>query len=137
MAIKTYKPTSPSRRNMTGINYREVITTNKPHKALTYGRKRHVGRNNNGRITAPHKGGGHKRLYREIDFKLNKINIPAKLKQLNTIQTEQLSSHLFVMQMVNDDMLYYHKVLKLALVSLHQLMLRLQLETDYHYHLFL
>ena len=65
---------------MTGINYREVITTNKPHKALTYGRKRHVGRNNNGRITAPHKGGGHKRLYREIDFKMNKINIPAKVE---------------------------------------------------------
>ena len=80
MAIKTYKPTSPSRRNMTGINYRDVLTTNEPHKALTFGRKRHVGRNNNGRITAPHKGGGHKRLYREIDFKMDKINIPAKIE---------------------------------------------------------
>lgn len=65
---------------MTGINYREVLTASKPHKALTTGRKRHVGRNNNGRITAPHKGGGHKRLYREIDFKMNKINIPAKIE---------------------------------------------------------
>ncbi len=80
MAIKKYKPTTKSRRAMTGINYREVITTNEPHKALTKGRKRHVGRNNNGRITAPHKGGGHKRLYRDIDFKLDKINIPAKIE---------------------------------------------------------
>ena len=80
MAIKTYKPTSPSRRNMTGINYRDVLTTSEPHKALTKGRKRHVGRNNNGRITAPHKGGGHKRVYREIEFKMDKINIPAKIE---------------------------------------------------------
>ena len=80
MAIKTYKPTSPSRRNMTGIKYRDVLTTSTPHKALTKGRKRHVGRNNQGRITAPHKGGGHKRSYREIDFKMNKINIPAKIE---------------------------------------------------------
>jgi large subunit ribosomal protein L2 len=80
MAIKKYKPTTKSRRAMTGIDYRSVITTSEPYKPLTKGRKRDVGRNNRGRITAPHKGGGHKRLYREIDFKLNKINIPAKIE---------------------------------------------------------
>lgn len=82
MAIKKYKPTTKSRRGMTGIDYRKVLTASEPYKPLTKGRKRHVGRNNNGRITAPHKGGGHKRLYREIDFKLDKINIPAKIETI-------------------------------------------------------
>ena len=67
---------------MTGINYREVLTATEPHKALTRGRKRHVGRNHHGRITAPHKGGGVKRLYREIDFRMDKINIPAKIETI-------------------------------------------------------
>jgi large subunit ribosomal protein L2 len=61
MAIKKYKPTSASRRSMTGILYRKVDAT-EPYKPLTTGFKRHVGRNHHGRITAPHKGGGHKRF---------------------------------------------------------------------------
>lgn len=77
--MKHYKPTSPSRRNFSNINYREFITTNEPHKGLTFGRKRAVGRNNTGRITTRHHGSGHKRLYREIDFVYNKKNIPAKI----------------------------------------------------------
>jgi large subunit ribosomal protein L2 len=80
MAIKKYKPTSASRRSMTGILYRGTLTTSEPYKPLTSGGQRHVGRNHHGRITAPHKGGGHKRLYREIDFKMNKFNIPAKVE---------------------------------------------------------
>ncbi len=82
MAIKKYKPTSASRRSMTGILYRDVLTATEPHKPLTKGHKRHMGRNHHGRITAPHKGGGSKRLYREIDFKMNKINIPAKIETI-------------------------------------------------------
>ena len=55
------------------------MTTSNPHKALTSGFKRHVGRNNRGRLTVRHKGGGHKRLYREIDFVYDKRDIPAKV----------------------------------------------------------
>lgn len=78
--MKTYKPTSPSRRNMVTIDYRKVLTASKPHKALTKGGKRDMGRNNQGRITTRHKGGGNKRLYRMIDFKYDKLDIPAKIE---------------------------------------------------------
>ena len=80
--MKHYKPTTPSRRHMSTVTYRGVLTASKPEKSLTKGRKRAVGRNNAGRITVRHKGGGHKRLYREIDFKYNKIDIPAKVKSI-------------------------------------------------------
>ena len=78
--MKHYAPTTPSRRQMTTIEYRKFLTTSKPHKPLTKGGKRHVGRNSDGRITVRHKGGGHKRLYRELDFKYDKIGIPAKVE---------------------------------------------------------
>ncbi|MFA6339210.1 MAG: 50S ribosomal protein L2 [Candidatus Paceibacterota bacterium] len=78
--MKSYRPTTKSRRHMTTISYRGVITASEPHKSLTGGFKRSVGRNNQGRVTVRHKGSGHKRLYREIDFKYNKINIPAKVE---------------------------------------------------------
>ena len=77
--MKHYKPTSPGRRQMTGIDFRQVITASEPLKSLTFGRKRHVGRNNYGRLTTRHKGGGHKRLFREVDFTYDKIDIPAKI----------------------------------------------------------
>jgi large subunit ribosomal protein L2 len=64
---------------MTGIDFPKFITTNEPLKSLTFGRKRHVGRNNYGRLTTRHKGGGHKRLFREVDFAYDKIDIPAKI----------------------------------------------------------
>jgi large subunit ribosomal protein L2 len=77
--MKTYKPTTPSKRHETTVSYRGVLSKSRPEKSLTYGFKRSVGRNNQGRITTRHKGGGHKRLYREIDFKYNKRDIPAKI----------------------------------------------------------
>ncbi|MFH1402561.1 MAG: 50S ribosomal protein L2 [Patescibacteria group bacterium] len=80
--MKKYKPTTASRRHMTTVTYRGVLTTDKPHKALTKGGKRDVGRNAFGRITVRHKGGGHKRLYRKIDFKYDKKNIPAKVETI-------------------------------------------------------
>jgi len=80
--MKQYKPTSPSRRQMTSVTYRGVLTASKPEKSLTKGFKRHVGRNNQGRITTRHKGGGHKRSYREIDFIYNKKDIPAFVKTI-------------------------------------------------------
>lgn len=80
--MKKYKPTSPSRRSMTTIKYNDFLTTSTPNKKLTKGFKRAVGRNNAGRITTPHKGGGHKRLYRAVDFVYNKKDIPAKIETI-------------------------------------------------------
>jgi len=76
MAIKKYKPTTPGRRGMSGLTFDE-ITTSKPEKSLTVSFSKSGGRNNTGRITTRHHGGGHKQLYRLIDFKRNKDNIPA------------------------------------------------------------
>lgn len=78
--MKRYKPTTKSRRNMTGINFRELVTTDKPVKSLTKGFRRGDGRNNTGRITTRHKGGGHKRRYRDIDFMFDKKNVPFTVK---------------------------------------------------------
>jgi large subunit ribosomal protein L2 len=77
--MKTYKPTTPSRRGTQTIEYRKFLTTDSPLKSLTKGRKRAVGRNNMGRITTAHKGGGHKRTYRDVDFMYDKRDIPAKI----------------------------------------------------------
>ena len=67
---------------MTGISYRNVLVKKKPEKSLTFGRKRAVGRNSQGRITMRHKGGGHKKLFRLVDFKYDKRDIPAKIKSI-------------------------------------------------------
>jgi large subunit ribosomal protein L2 len=80
--MKTYKPTTPSRRNMTTVTYRGVLTTNDPYKPLTHGFRRGSGRNAFGRITSQHRGGGHKRSFREIDFMYDKMDIPAKLQTI-------------------------------------------------------
>ena len=74
MAIKTYKPVTNGRRNMTSLTYEE-ITTNKPEKSLVAKVSKNCGRNNQGVITTRHHGGGHKRKYRIIDFKRNKDDI--------------------------------------------------------------
>lgn len=78
--MKKFHPTTPSRRNMSSINYTKVITEQNPLKALTKGFKRSVGRNHHGRVTTRHKGGGHKRLFRMVDFRYDKINIPYTVK---------------------------------------------------------
>jgi len=67
---------------MSTVTYRGVLSVSRPAKALTKGGKRHVGRNNQGRITTRHKGGGHKRLFREIDFRYDKFDIPAKIETI-------------------------------------------------------
>lgn len=77
--MKKYKPTTSSRRGMSNIKYGEYLSGHAPHKALTRGFKRHVGRNNAGRITVRHKGAGHKRNFREIDFTFDKKNVPARI----------------------------------------------------------
>ncbi len=78
--MKTYKPTSKSRRQMTTVTYKGVLSKVKPEKSLTGGFKRAMGRNSQGRLTSRHRGGGHKRLYRDIDFKYDKKDIPAVIK---------------------------------------------------------
>jgi large subunit ribosomal protein L2 len=80
--MKHYKPTTPSQRNTVTVTYKGKLTTVKPHKSLTKGGKRGSGRNNQGRITTRHKGGGHKRKYRSIDFMFDKRDIPAKIETI-------------------------------------------------------
>jgi large subunit ribosomal protein L2 len=78
MAIKRYKPTSPGRRNQT-YSTQEEVTRKRPEKGLLRPLNKSGGRNTHGRITSRHKGGGHKRLYRIIDFKRDKDGIPARV----------------------------------------------------------
>jgi large subunit ribosomal protein L2 len=78
--MKKHKPTSAGKRNLTTINYREVLTAKKPEKKLVSGLKKKGGRNNRGIVTVPHKGGGHKRKYRAVDFMYDKKDIPATVK---------------------------------------------------------
>jgi large subunit ribosomal protein L2 len=80
--MKTYKPTSKSRRHMTTVTYRGVLSGDKPMKSLLLSKKRQAGRNNQGRITTRHQGGGHKRRLRDIDFSYNKKDIPAKIETI-------------------------------------------------------
>lgn len=81
MAIKTYKPTTPSRRNMTSTDY-SVLSKVKPERSLLEKLDKSAGRNSYGRITVRHRGGGNRRKYRVIDFKRNKHDIPATVKTL-------------------------------------------------------
>jgi len=82
MSIKHYKPVTKSLRAMTRINYREVLSGHKPTKKLKSGGKRGFGRNGFGRITMRHRGGGHKQLYRDVDFSFDKKDIPAKITSI-------------------------------------------------------
>lgn len=81
MALRKYKPTSPSRRGLVLID-RSELWKGGPVKALTEGLTKSGGRNNNGRITARHIGGGHKRRYRIIDFRRNKVGMPATVERI-------------------------------------------------------
>ena len=79
--MRQLKPTSPGTRQRTIADY-SSLTATKPHKALTFGYKRRVGRAKSGTITTRHKGGGNKKLYRVVDFKQNKLDIPATIVSL-------------------------------------------------------
>jgi len=78
--MKTFRPRSPSRRHMSVLPFKQYVTTSEPYKPLTHGMKRDMGRNAFGRITVRHKGGGHKKLYREIDFMYDKKDVRATVK---------------------------------------------------------
>lgn len=81
MAIKIYKPTSPGRRGMTGFTFEE-ITRSDPERSLVRPARAITGRNNQGRVTVRHRGGGHKRLYRLIDFKRDKAGVPGRVASI-------------------------------------------------------
>src|SRR5512139_2424964 len=78
MAVKKYKPTTPGTRGMTGHSFEE-ITKSKPERALLVELRKSGGRNSYGRVTVRHRGGGHKRFIRLVDFKRDKRNIPARV----------------------------------------------------------
>src|SRR5215212_11592900 len=78
MPIRKYKPTSPGRRSMSVSTFEE-ITKKRPEKSLTEALQKHAGRNNRGKITVRHQGGGAKRRYRIIDFKRKKYGVPARV----------------------------------------------------------
>lgn len=82
MAIKTYKPTTPSRRHMTVSAFEGIDKKAKPERSLTENLKKNAGRNSYGRITVRHRGGGNKKKYRIIDFKRQKDGIPATVKAI-------------------------------------------------------
>lgn len=79
--IKNYKPTTPGRRGASEVSFSE-LTNKGPEKSLVMKIKKHSGRNSRGRITVRHRGGGHKRLFRMLDFKQDKLNIPAKIASI-------------------------------------------------------
>lgn len=81
MAIKVYKRTSPGRRN-SSVNKCDEVTATKPEKSLLKPLKKTGGRNHHGKITSRHRGGGHKRMYRQIDFKRNKDELPGEVKSI-------------------------------------------------------
>ncbi|MBX5492476.1 MAG: 50S ribosomal protein L2 [Chloroflexi bacterium] len=81
MPIRQFKPTSPGRRGMTGYTFEEITAT-EPYKPLTQPLKKTGGRNAQGRITVRHRGGGAKRLYRIIDWKRNKLGVPAEVRTI-------------------------------------------------------
>ena len=81
MSLKSYKPNTPGQRGLVLVS-RESLWSGKPEKTLTVGLSKSGGRNNKGRVTARRRGGGHKRLYRMIDFKRNHFEIPAKVERI-------------------------------------------------------
>ncbi|MBP5678584.1 MAG: 50S ribosomal protein L2, partial [Bacilli bacterium] len=81
MAIRNFKPTTPGRRKMSTL-VNEELTTSTPEKSLTVTMKKSSGRNNQGKITVRHQGGGVKRKYRIIDFKRNKRNVPGSVASI-------------------------------------------------------
>jgi large subunit ribosomal protein L2 len=81
MAIKVYKPTSPGRRGMTSQSFDEITAT-EPERSLLVNLKKKAGRNVRGKVTVRHRGGGHKRQYRIIDFRRDKVGVPARVESI-------------------------------------------------------
>lgn len=97
--MKTYKPTSKSRRHMTTLPYKELLSGDAPHKPLMKKKSSQGGRNAFGRITTRHQGGGHKKRFRDIDFKYDKKDIPAKIE---TIEYDPFRSAFIALALYRD-----------------------------------
>lgn len=111
MAIKTYKPYTPSRRYVTGLDSGDI--TAKPSvPSLLKKLPASAGRNNNGRITSRHREAGAKKLYRIIDFKRTKFDIPGRVDAIEYDHTETVVLHLSVMQMVKSAISSNHQALR-------------------------
>src|SRR6202012_6128109 len=104
MAIKFYNPTSAGRRAGSVIDYKATLTKFKPEKSLTCGKRRANGRNHHGVITAKHRGGGNKRLYRIIDFRRTKDAVPAKVIALE--YDPNRSTHIALIQYTDGEKAY-------------------------------
>ncbi|MEX1309052.1 MAG: 50S ribosomal protein L2, partial [Candidatus Sulfomarinibacteraceae bacterium] len=103
MAIRSYKPTSPGRRFVTSTDFKE-LDSKRPEKKLTEGKKRSSGRNNEGHITSRHRGRGHKRLYRVLDFQRNKFDVPATVASLE--YDPNRSAHIALLHYADGDKRY-------------------------------
>ncbi len=103
MAIRSYKPTSPGRRFVTSTDFTE-LDSKRPEKNLTEGKKRSSGRNNEGHITSRHRGRGHKRLYRVLDFQRNKFDVPATVASLE--YDPNRSAHIALLHYADGDKRY-------------------------------
>jgi large subunit ribosomal protein L2 len=104
MGIKTYKPMTPGRRKMTANDYAPLTEKSKPVKRLSSSKKRSSGRNNMGRITVRHRGGGHKRKLRKIDFKRKKMDVTAKVKAVQ--YDPNRSAHIALLHYVDGEKAY-------------------------------
>ena len=103
MGIKKYKPMTPGRRGMTANDY-QPLTKREPEKKLTAPKKRSSGRNNLGRITVRHRGGGHKRKLRRVDFKRKKLDIEAKVAAIE--YDPNRSAHLALLHYIDGEKAY-------------------------------
>lgn len=104
MAIKTYRPLTPGQRFKTGLVHTELTKGVKPLKSKTRGIKSVAGRNNSGRITVRHQGGGHKRKFRDIDLRRDKLNIPGKVVSIE--YDPNRSAHIALVAYVDGDKRY-------------------------------
>ncbi|QQS41154.1 MAG: 50S ribosomal protein L2 [Acidobacteriota bacterium] len=104
MAIKKVKPTSPARRYQTFLKREQLTKGAEPEKSLLEPKKRISGRNNDGRITVRRRGGGHKRFYRRIDFKRDKIGIPGRVAQIE--YDPNRSAHIALISYVDGEKRY-------------------------------
>jgi large subunit ribosomal protein L2 len=104
MGIKTYKPITAGMRQWISLDYSELTKNVNPEKSLTQGRKERAGRDSNGRISVRHKGGGHKRLYRIIDFRRDKIGVPGKVAAIE--YDPNRSSNIALINYVDGDKRY-------------------------------
>jgi len=80
--MKKYNPTTPGRRQMSSVTYHGVLSGDRPHKRLTKGANTSGGRNNKGRMTSRRRGGGHKRRFRDIDFRMEKVDVPFRVASI-------------------------------------------------------